>query len=85
MASDDACVQFAGRPVTDEAAGMEQRFQHADDAVIVQFEAGHAALPDDHWRSQRGELASIDRTGHQLGLFGEATFIGGGQLLAQQR
>src|SRR5262245_57582821 len=68
MASDHACVQLASCPVADEAAGMEQRFQQADDAVIAQFEAGDTALPDQCWRSQCGELASIDHAGQQLGL-----------------
>ena len=84
MASDDAGVQFARRPVADEAARMEQRLQQTDHAVVMQLEAGDAALPDQRWCSQCGKLASIDRTGQQLGLFGEATFIGGGQLLAEQ-
>src|SRR6266542_3391441 len=84
MASDDAGVQFARRPVADEAAGMEQRLQETDHSVVMQLEAGDAALPDQGWRSQRGKLASIDRAGEQLGLFVEATLIGGGQLLAEQ-
>ena len=37
------------------------------------------------WSGQCGELASLDRTAQQLGLFGEATLIGDGQLLAEQR
>src|SRR2546428_1533145 len=37
MASDDACVQVAGRPVADEAARMEQRLQQPDDSVIMQL------------------------------------------------
>src|SRR3954453_14078438 len=37
MASGDARVQFARGPVTDEATGMEQRFEHPDNAVIVEF------------------------------------------------
>ena len=41
-------------------------------------------LPNQGWRSQCGKLASIDRTGQQLGLFGEATRIGDGQLLAEE-
>ena len=85
MASDDARVQLARGPVADEPAGMEQRLQQTDHAVVMQLEAGDAALPDQRRRSQCGELASIDRTGQQLGLFGEATLIGGGQLLAEQR
>ena len=48
----------------------------------MQLEAGDAALPDERWRSQCGKLASVDGTGQQLGLFGEATFIGGVELLA---
>src|SRR5712691_1942193 len=85
MASDDACVQLAGRPVADEAARMEQRLQQPDDSVIMQLEARHAALPDQRWSRQCGELASIDRTGQQLSLLGKAPFIGGGQPLAEQR
>jgi len=84
VASNDACVHSAGRPVADEAAWMEQCFQQADDSIVMQFEAGDAAQSDHRWCSQRGELASVHRAGQQLGLFGEATLIGGGQLLAQQ-
>src|SRR5579859_2939591 len=64
---------------------MEQRLQETDHAVVMQLEAGHAALPDQRGSRQRGKLASIDRTGEQLGLFVEATLISGGQLLAEQR
>src|SRR5216683_3270557 len=85
MASDDARVQLAGRPVADEAAWMEQRLQQTDHSVVMQLEAGDATLSDERWSRQCGELASIDRTGQQLGLFGEAPFIGGGQPLAEQR
>src|SRR5258708_14376221 len=38
MASDDACVQLAGRPVADEAARMEQRLQQPDHSVVMQLE-----------------------------------------------
>src|SRR5215216_6360543 len=38
MASDDACVQLAGRPVTDEPAWMEQRLQQTDHSVVMQLE-----------------------------------------------
>ena len=62
---------------------MEQRLQETDHAVVMQLETGDAALSDQRWRSQCGKLAGIDRTGQQLGLFGEAPFIGGGQLLAE--
>src|SRR5258708_7889223 len=85
MASDDEGVQLAGGPVANEAAGMQQRLQQTDHAVVMQLEAGDAALADQRWRSQCGKLASIDRTGQQLGLFGEAPLIGGGQPLAEQR
>src|SRR5437879_57027 len=46
MASDDAGVQFASRPVADEPAGMEQRLQETDHSVVMQLQAGDAALPD---------------------------------------
>ena len=62
---------------------MEQRLQKTDHAVVMQLEAGDAALPDQRWRSQCGKLASIDHTGQQLGLFAEATLIGGGHLVAE--
>ena len=78
MAGDHARVQLARGPVADEPAGMQQRLQQSDDSVIVQLEARHAALPDQRWSRQCGELASIDRAGQQLGLFAEATLIGGG-------
>jgi hypothetical protein len=68
MASDDACVQLASRPVADESTGMEQRVQETDHSVIMQFEARDAALSDQRWSSQCGKLASIDRAGQQLGL-----------------
>ena len=55
-----------------------QRFEQTDDSVIMQLETGDAALPDQRWRSQCGKLASIDGAGEQLGLFGQATRIGGG-------
>lgn len=42
MGSKDAGVHFASRPVADDAAGMEQRLQQPNDAVIVWLEAGHA-------------------------------------------
>src|SRR5439155_18572122 len=85
VASDDAGMQLARRPVADEPAGLKQRLQERDHSVVMQLEAGNAALPDHHRRSQCGELAGIDGTGQQLGLFAEATLIGGGQLLAEQR
>ena len=84
MASNDAGVELAGCPVADDATRMEQRLQETDHAVVMQFETGDAAPADQLWCSQRGKLASIDRTGQQLGLFAEATFIGGAQLLAEQ-
>jgi hypothetical protein len=83
MASDDACMQLAGRPVTDEATGMEQRFQQTDHAVIMQLETGDAALPDQCRCSRRCKLSSFDGADEHLGLFGEATLIGGGQLLVE--
>src|SRR5579859_1248293 len=39
MASDDAGVQLARCPIADEPAGMEQRLQETDHAVIMQLEA----------------------------------------------
>ena len=83
MASDDARVQVARRPVADEPTGMEKRLQETDHSVVMQLEAGDAALPDQRWRSQCGKLASINRTGQQLCLFGQAARIGGVQLLAE--
>src|SRR5712691_321279 len=53
MASDDAGVQLAGRPVADEAARMEQRLQQTDHSVVMQLEAGDAALPDHHRSEER--------------------------------
>src|SRR5437868_2756560 len=35
MSSHHASVQLAGGPVTDEAAGMEQRLQETDHAVVM--------------------------------------------------
>ena len=85
MASDDACVQLTGGPVADEATGMQQRLEETNHPVVMQLEARYAALSDQRWSRQCGELASIDRTGQQLGLFGEAPLIGGGQPFAEQR
>jgi hypothetical protein len=77
MASDDACVQLAGGPVVDETTGMQQSFQQADEAVIMQFEAGDAALSDECGSGQCGEFTRIDCAGQQLSLLGEASLIGG--------
>src|SRR5207302_5871162 len=63
MASNDPRLQLAGRPVADEPAGMEQRLQETDHAVVMQLETGDAALPDERRRSQCGELASVDGAG----------------------
>src|SRR5215213_9065360 len=83
VAGDDAGVQLARGPVVDEPARMKQRLQETDHAIVVQLEAGDATLPDERRRSQCGKLASVDGTGEQLGLFGEATFSGGVELLAE--
>src|SRR3974390_307149 len=84
MASDDACVQLAGGPVVDETTWMQQRLEHTDDPVVMQFEAGNAALSDAWGSGQGGELAAIDRTGQQLSLLRQATLIGRGQFVAEQ-
>ena len=52
----------------DETTGMQQRLQHTDEAVIMQFEAGDAALSDECESGQCGEFTSIDCTGQQLSL-----------------
>src|SRR3954447_16565936 len=85
MASDDARVQLTGGPVVDETTGMQQRLEDTDHPVVMQLEARYAALSDQRWSRQCGELASIDCTGQQLSLEGEATLIGSGQFVAQQR
>jgi hypothetical protein len=63
---------------------MEQRLEQTDHSVVMQLEAGDAALPDQRRCSQCGKLARIDHTGQELGLFAKATLIGGGQLLTEQ-
>lgn len=50
----------------------------------MQFESRDAALSDERWSSQCGKLAGVDRSRQQLGLLGEATLIGGSQLLAEE-
>src|SRR4051812_33625660 len=85
MASDDAGVQLTRRPVADETTGMEQRLEDTNHPVVMQLEAGDTTLSDDRWWGGGSQWAGFDGAGQQLGLFGEATLIGGGKLLAQQR
>ena len=64
---------------------MQQRLEDPNHPVVMQLEARYAAPSDQCWSRQCGELARIDRTGQQLSLLGEAPFIGGCQLFAEQR
>ena len=36
-------MQLSGGPVAEQAAGVEQAVEQADDAIVMQFDAGHAA------------------------------------------
>ena len=85
MPSDDAGVQLTGGPVVDETARIQHCLQQPDHPIVMQLQAGDAALSDQCWLGQCGKLASIDGTGQQLGLLIKASVIDGSQLLVEQR
>ena len=82
--SNDAGVQLTGSPMVDETARIEHRLQQADHPIVMQFQAGDAALSDERRFGQCGKLASIDGTGQQLGLLIKASVIDGSQLVMEQ-
>jgi hypothetical protein len=64
---------------------MQQRLEHTDDPIVLQFEARDATLSDQRGSGQCDKLTSIDRTGQQLSLLRQATLVGRGQFVAEQR
>ena len=62
MARQHAFMQLPGGPVAEQAAGVEQTGEQADEAVIVQFDAGHAAVASSHQRRRlaRAPLSMVE-------------------------
>src|SRR5205085_2886190 len=77
MTGQDTRVQFAGGPVGNKVAWMEQALQQADHTVVVQLQAWDAPLANECLFGERGQLTSVDRAGEQIGLQRQGTVIGG--------
>ena len=60
MARQNTRMQLPGSPVAEQAAGVEQAVEQADDAVVMQFDARHAAAAHGHRRRQLGQGSGID-------------------------
>ena len=59
MACQDSLMELPGGPVAEQAAGVEQTFEQANDAVVVQFDTGDAALAGNHRGSQFSQCSGI--------------------------
>ena len=54
--SQDAFVQLPRRPVPEQATGVQQVVEQADEAVVMQLDAGDAARAGRHRGGQRRHL-----------------------------
>ena len=78
-------MQLPGGPVAEQAAGVEQAVEQADDAIVMQLDAGHAAGTNSHGLRQRGQGAGVDGGVEQFRLLFEVAVGGGGQALLERR
>jgi hypothetical protein len=56
-------MEFLSGPGGGKRTRVQQCLQKADDAILVEFQAGDASLSDSRWFGQRCQGPAIDRTG----------------------
>ena len=81
VARQEVRVQLPRRPIAEQATGVEEAIEHADDAVIVQLDPGDAARAGRHGARQRGQRAPVDGGVEQFRLLREVAVGRGGQVL----
>ena len=66
MARQDTVMQLPGGPVAEQAAGVEQAVEQADDAIVMRL-------------GQRGQGSGVDGGVEQFRLLFEIPVVGGGK------